>query len=95
MKQTKIIKLFLLTIFVGSIVFTNSCNNGGKGKGDGKASANLDIPAGDFTSTATKGQSDGAIFWKIEEGRKSMPTFKKKLGEEDVWQLVAFIRTLK
>ena len=81
----------------GKILYTKECKSchGKGGKGDGPAAAQIDIPVGDFTSAATQGQSDGALFWKIHEGRKSMPTFKKKMDETETWQVVAYIRSLK
>lgn len=71
-----------------------SCH-GKKGKGDGPSSVTLGKPVGDMTSAAAQAQSDGALFWKTAEGRKPMPSFKKKLTEEQIWQIVHFIRTLK
>ncbi len=38
--------------------------------------------------------TDGEIFWKMTEGRKPMPSFKKQLSDEQRWQLVNFVRTL-
>ena len=35
------------------------------------------------------------LFWKITEGRKPMPSTKKSLTEEQRWQVVNYIRTLK
>ena len=50
----------------------------------------------DFSKAIVQDQTDGALFFKISEGRKDMPSFKKKLpDEEDRWQLVNFMRTLK
>lgn len=85
------------TIAAGKEVYVKECQtcHGKKGKGDGPSAATLDIPAGNFSTAATQGQSDGALFWKIEEGRKPMPSFKKKLTENQAWQTVVFIRTLK
>jgi mono/diheme cytochrome c family protein len=37
--------------------------------------------------------TDGEIFWKMTEGRKPMPSFKKQLTDEQRWQLVNFLRT--
>jgi len=41
-------------------------------------------------------QSDGALYYKIAEGRDDMPSFKKKIPDaEDIWNLVNYVRTLK
>lgn len=81
----------------GKKVYAKECQSchGKKGKGDGPSAKDLDIPAGDFTKAITQQQSDGALFWKISEGRKPMPSFKKKLNETQIWQSVIYMRTLK
>jgi mono/diheme cytochrome c family protein len=72
-----------------------SCH-GGKGKGDGPKAAQLDTECGDFTTADFQKQSDGSIFYKTLEGRKDMPSFKKKIEDEsDIWALVNYIRTMK
>jgi mono/diheme cytochrome c family protein len=71
-----------------------SCH-GKEGLGDGPKAAQLDTKSGDFSSAAFQKQSDGALFYKTLEGRDDMPSFKKKLPDEnDIWQLVAYMRTL-
>ena len=72
-----------------------SCH-GAKGLGDGNKAAQLKTEPGDFTKTDIQAESDGALFYKLSEGRDEMPNFKKKLpDDEDRWALVNFIRTLK
>lgn len=85
------------TIASGKAVYAKECQSchGKKGKGDGPSAKDLDIPAGDFTKATTQSQSDGALFWKIAEGKKPMPSFKKKLNETQIWQSVIFMRTFK
>jgi hypothetical protein len=39
-------------------------------------------------------QSDGALYWKLREGKGIMPGFKSKLSDEQQWQLVEYIRDL-
>ncbi len=82
---------------VGKNLYKKECASchGKKGKGDGPSSITLDKPVGDMTTPTAQAQSDGALFWKTSEGRKPMPSFKKKLKEEQIWQIVHFIRTLK
>ena len=72
-----------------------SCH-GKEGLGDGPKAAQLETPCGDFTTAEFHKQSDGSLFYKIVEGRDDMPSFKKKLpDQEDVWQLVHYIRTME
>ncbi|MCB0572907.1 MAG: cytochrome c [Phaeodactylibacter sp.] len=71
-----------------------SCH-GKDGLGDGPKAANLDTPAGDFTTAAFQKQTDGALFYKSWIGKGDMPNYEKKIPEkEDVWHLVNFIRSL-
>ena len=72
-----------------------SCH-GTKGKGDGPKSAQLDTECGDFTAAAFQAQTDGSIFYKTSEGRKDMPSYKKKIPDaNDIWAVVNYVRTLK
>jgi len=82
----------------GKNVYNTQCKSchGAKGKGDGPKAAQLDTECGDFTKASFQAQTDGAIFYKINTGRKDMPSFKKKIAEpNDVWALVNYLRTLK
>ncbi len=78
----------------GKDLFIKTCAicHGKKGKGDGPKTAELDKPVGDFTKEDFGKQSDGAIFWKITEGNKPMPSFKKEMTEEQRWLLVNYTR---
>ncbi len=54
-----------------------------------------DVKPADFTDPHMIGEMpEGEIFWKISEGRRPMPSFKKQLTEEQRWQLVNYLRTL-
>ena len=81
----------------GKKIYEKECQSchGKKGKGDGPSAKDLDIPAGNFTKPETQGQSDGALDWKTAEGRKPMPSFKKKLNEDQIWHVIAYMRTFK
>lgn len=85
-------------VAVGKTLYNTHCKSchGTKGKGDGTKAAQLDTECGDFTSSAFQAQTDGAIFYKTFEGRKDMPSFKKKIPEADeIWSIVNYMRTLK
>ena len=72
-----------------------SCH-GSKGKGDGPKASQLDTECGDFTKASFHAQTDGALFYKTYEGRKDMPSFKKKIPDaNDIWAVVNYMRTLK
>jgi mono/diheme cytochrome c family protein len=72
-----------------------SCH-GKTGMGDGTKAATLKTHPGDFTKPEFKAETDGDIFYKTSEGRKDMPSFKKKIpDDEERWSLVNYIRTIK
>ena len=82
----------------GKTLYNQHCKSchGTKGKGDGPKASQLDTECGDFTTAAFQAETDGALFYKTFEGRKDMPSFKKKIPEaDDIWAVVNFIRTLK
>jgi mono/diheme cytochrome c family protein len=71
-----------------------SCHGDG-GKGDGSDAMMYDPAPSDLTDAAKMSKrTDGEIHYQITEGRKPMPSFKKKLTEEQCWQLVLFVRSL-
>jgi len=81
-------------LVTGKELYTKTCYicHGKKGKGDGPKSAEIDKPVGDFTKVTFYKQTDGAIFWKITEGKKPMPSFRKELTDEQRWMVVNYIR---
>ncbi len=82
----------------GKTLYNTHCKSchGTKGKGDGSKAATLDTECGDFTTAAFHSQTDGELFYKTAEGRKDMPSFKKKIPDtDDQWAIVNFLRTLK
>lgn len=84
------------SIASGKAIYTINCYNchGKKGKGDGPKSADIPISPKDFTKAQFQKQSDGSLFWKISEGRKPMPSFKKEMTEDQRWQVINYVRTL-
>ena len=86
------------SLATGKELYTQHCKSchGTKGKGDGPKAAQLDTECGDFTKPAFQAQTDGALFYKTSEGRKDMPSFKKKIADQnDIWAVVNYMRTLK
>lgn len=82
----------------GKSLYTTHCKSchGTKGKGDGPKASQLDTECGDFTKASFHAQTDGALFYKTLEGRKDMPSFKKKIPDaNDIWAVVNYMRTLK
>ena len=68
--------------------------HGKQGKGDGpKARLHFPAPADLTDSRLMNSVTDGEIFYKISEGRKPMPSFKKRLTEDQRWELVLLVRS--
>lgn len=86
----------------GKSLFTFGCVpcHGATGKGDGVAAPSLQrdnkplLPA-NLGSSPIQSQSDGSFFWKIREGRSPMPSWKSALTDEQCWQIVDYLRTLR
>jgi mono/diheme cytochrome c family protein len=82
----------------GKALFAKHCTSchGKKGLGDGSKAPELKGDLGDFTSAVFQKQTDGELFYKMSEGRDDMPSFKKKIAEdEDRWLVINYLRTLK
>jgi mono/diheme cytochrome c family protein len=72
-----------------------SCH-GKTGMGDGSKAAQLKTEPGNFTKAEVQNQTDGALFYKSSEGRDDMPSFKKKIpDEEERWSIINYMRTMK
>ncbi len=77
-------------------IYMTNCSpcHGPSGKGNGVAAAACNPKPADHTSAKVQSESDGSLFWKIAEGRGSMPSFKQSIPEAKRWELVNFIRSL-
>jgi mono/diheme cytochrome c family protein len=82
----------------GAEVFKTNCEmcHGPQGHGDGPAGQALDPKPRNLAELKTKA-SDDFLFWRIREGRPgtSMVAWKGILTDEQIWQVISFIRTLK
>lgn len=81
----------------GKTLYISYCApcHGEKGKGDGVAGGALSPKPANHSSALVQAQTDGAIFWKMSEGKGAMQAYKASLTETQRWSLVNFIRTLK
>jgi mono/diheme cytochrome c family protein len=76
--------------------YSESCANchGDTGKGDGSDAMRYDPKPADFTDAPHMNTvTDGALFYQISQGRKPMPSFKRRMTEDQRWQLVLLVRT--
>jgi len=82
---------------VGMALYTKNCASchGKTGLGDGvKARTLKDFP-GDFSKAEFQSLSDGDIFFRTKTGRGDMPKYEGKLADDDIWNVVNYLRTLK
>lgn len=69
--------------------------HGVTGKGDGLAATRFDQVIPDLTVEQVQNQTDGELYWKISEGRRPMPYKKKALTDDQRWDVINYIRSLK
>ena len=81
----------------GMALFTKNCASchGKTGLGDGVKARTLKESPGDFSKPAFQTQADGDLFYKTKTGRGEMPKYEGKLADDDIWNIVNFLRTLK
>lgn len=85
----------------GKQIFATNCSlcHGANAKGDGPAAASFDPKPTDLADFQSK-FSDGYLFWRISEGgeispfNSQMPAWKGLLSEDQMWQVISYLRTL-
>lgn len=85
-----------LTLANGEELFGLYCASchGETGYGDGAAGGALGQKPANFHDSLVKKQSNGALFWKMSNGKGNMPPFQDVFTAEQRWQLVAYLRKL-
>ncbi len=77
-------------------IFAEKCSNchGDTGKGDGSDAMMYDPGPADLTDAKRMAKlTDGEIYYKITIGKKPMPSFQKRLSDEQRWGLVHLLRS--
>src|ERR1035437_5973982 len=84
------------SIAAGKAIYQKDCLacHGNMGQGNGPAAIALARPPADLSMPMMWEHSDGALFWKITEGRRPMPSFEKLLTDDERWRVVNYLRTL-
>lgn len=70
-----------------------SCH-GDTGYGDGPAGGSMGVRPANFHDQRVIKQKDGALFWKLTNGKGNMPPFKEILTAEQRWQMIQWLREL-
>lgn len=82
----------------GADVFKANCASchGDAGHGDGPAGAALDPKPKNLAEFQSRAPDD-YLYWRVNTGKDgtSMVAWKGVLKDEQIWQVIAFIRTLK
>ena len=90
-------------VTAGAQIYTTYCAtcHGIEGKGDGPAGTALEPhPANLADAGMMNNMSDTYLFWRISEGgmvepfNSAMPPWKGSLTEEQIWQVIVYLRTL-
>jgi mono/diheme cytochrome c family protein len=78
-------------------LFKDNCVmcHGEKGMGDGESAKTLNRKPANFTDKAMMSQeTDGALFWKMSQGRSPMPSWEDVFSDTQRWELVNYLRQL-
>ena len=80
---------------VGKPLYQAHCAlcHGETGQSDGPASASYDPKPAALTTGAAAAQTDGELFLVTKNGKGKMPP-TKRLTDEQIWQVVSYVRTL-
>jgi len=76
----------------GEGIYENSCMSCHGNPGQADFSIMVPSP-GDIASNDFQNQKDGELYYKIKIGRGSMPDFEDAFSSEEIWNLVAYIRS--
>jgi len=81
---------------IGKSIYGDKCLkcHGEKGRGDGRKAADLEKKPADYTDRAKMAKfTDDDLKKAVKEGKKPMPAFGKKLTDEQIDNVIAYIRT--
>lgn len=77
-------------------IYRDKCSvcHGLTGRGDGHDASLYDPKPTDFTNAQQMSDvTDGELYYKLTEGRRPMPSFKKRLTDEQRWRMILLMRT--
>lgn len=81
----------------GQALYVRTCAacHGKTGLGDGPKAKSLKTPPTNFTTAEFQNQTDGEHFYKTKTGKADMPKYEGKMSDDDIWNLVNYMRTFK
>ncbi len=80
----------------GKKIYTDKCLkcHGEKGKGDGPKAKDLEKKPADYTDKEKMAKfTDADLKKAVKEGKKPMPAFGKKLSEQDIDEVIGYVRS--
>lgn len=85
-----------IALALGRRIYLDDCMvcHGRYGNAETDIAATLLQKPKDFTKEDFLKQTDGAIYWKLSEGRGLMQPFKIMLTEEEIWSVVMYVKEL-
>lgn len=80
----------------GREIYVNTCIRCHGIDGKGALGIKLVPPPADLTSSAVQNRLDGTLFRRIHEGKPNtaMGAWKHSLSDEEIWDVLAYVRTL-
>lgn len=63
--------------------------------GDGPKGRMLKTHPGDFSTSDFQTSTDGELFFRTKAGRGEMPSYDKKIPDNEIWALVHHMRSFK
>lgn len=81
----------------GQVLYAKTCAacHGKTGLGNGPKAPSLKTVPTNFTKAESQNQTDGEHFYKTKTGRGDMPKYEGKLSDDDIWNIVNYVRTFK
>ncbi|MDP2924748.1 MAG: cytochrome c [Nanoarchaeota archaeon] len=81
----------------GQALYKKTCTpcHGKTGLGDGVKVKSLKTMPGNMSLSEFQNLADGEHFYKTKMGRGDMTKYEGKLSDEDIWNLVNYMRTFK
>jgi mono/diheme cytochrome c family protein len=81
----------------GQALYARTCAacHGKTGLGDGPKAKSLKTAPTNFSLAEFQNQTDGEHFYKTKTGKADMPKYEGKMSDDDIWNVVNYMRTFK